>query len=587
MTRGVCSGGDWRQTNRMRARTAALLLLVAATGATGVAQAGAAALPRAREDFVPGTRLVLYTGPTFVTQEPFLPLAKGVVADETGRVRALLSELPDDAAQKYAVQKLPGVFAVPGLHDAHLHVMGVGMRKDSVDLVGAKTPKEAKQRVAAFAKARPGAAYVRGRGWDQSRFPKSAWPTARDLDGATDKPVLLTRIDGHAVWVNQALLAKAGITKDTPDPPGGRILRDAQGRPTGVLVDNAIDLVERKLPEATDADVERWLTAGLAACADAGLVAVHDMGMSVAAARILQRLDRDGKTPVRVFVYLDGADPGAVEALGSFATTPTFEVRGVKLFADGAMGSRGAALLADYSDEPGNQGLLLTPPDVLAKTASVVHAKGFQIAVHAIGDRGNRVVLDAIDAAQGADRARRHRVEHAQLVAPDDFARFAALGVVASMQPTHATSDMRWAEARVGADRVAGAYAWRTMLQRDVPLAFGSDAPVESERITLGLYAAATRQDDRGAPKGGWTPAQKVTTDEALLAFTRGAAYAVGKEQDLGGLTPGMMMDVSVFDRDPRGDPVAWLQTTPTATVVGGKVRTTTRTIPPTTNGSR
>jgi predicted amidohydrolase YtcJ len=525
------------------------------------------------EGVVVGSRLILYTGPTFVTQEPFLPLAKAVVADETGRVRALLSELPADPSKYDEVKKLPGVLAVPGLHDAHIHVMGVGQRKETVQLHDAKTPKDAAQRVAAYARDRKDAAYVRGRGWDQSRFPGGAWPTWQDLEGATDKPVILSRVDGHAVWVNRALLRLAGIDRATKDPPGGRILRDGKGDPTGILVDNAIDLVDARLPPPTAADLERRLIAGFAACADAGLVAVHDMGMPVAAARIVERLDREGKLPIRAYVYLDASDPGAIDALGTFAESERFEVRGVKLFADGAMGSRGAALLEDYADEPGNKGLLLIEPAELKKKVAAIHGKGFQVAVHAIGDRGNRTTLDVIEQVQGADRSRRHRLEHAQLLSPADFARVPALGVVASMQPTHATSDMRWAEQRLGASRIAGAYAWRTMLDRSAPLAFGSDAPVESERPALGLLAAITRADETGQPPGGWTPAPKLTFAEALHAFTRGAAYAVAQETDLGALTPGMRMDVSVFDADPRGDPARWAQAKATAVVVSGAVR--------------
>ena len=527
----------------------------------------------AHDGVVAGARLVLYTGPTFLTQEPFLKVAKAVVADETGRVRALLSEVPADTSSYAEVRRLPGALAVPGLHDAHIHVMGVGQRAETVQLHGAKTPAEAAQRVAAYARGRKDAAYVRGRGWDQSLFPGGAWPTWRDLEGATDKPVILSRVDGHAVWVNRALLQLAGIDAKTPDPAGGRILRDAKGEPTGVLVDNAIDLVDAKLPPATAADLERRLVAGFAACADAGLVAVHDMGMPVAAARIVERLDREGRLPIRAYVYLDAADPTAIDALGTFAKSERFEVRGVKLFADGAMGSRGAALLDDYADEPGNKGLLLIDPVALQQKIAAVHGKGFQAAVHAIGDRGNRVVLDVVARVQGADRARRHRLEHAQLLAPADFARVSALGVIASMQPTHATSDMRWAEQRVGASRVQGAYAWRTMLDRGAILAFGSDAPVESERPALGLLAATTRADERGRPPGGWTPAQKLSLDEALHAFTRGAAHAVGHEADLGALTPGMRMDVSVFDVDPRGDPSLWAKAKATAVVVSGAVR--------------
>lgn len=521
----------------------------------------------------PTERLRLYVGPTFVTNDPGAPEAKAIVTDARGVIREVLAARPDDTAA-FEVVEVPGALALPGLHDAHAHLLPIGQREDRVDLLGARSPAELKARVAAFAKAHPDATVIRGRGWDQSLFPNQAFPTAKDLEGVSDKPVYLSRVDGHAALVNDVVLEKAAIDARTKDPEGGRILRDKRGAPTGVFVDNAMALVETVLPAPSAADLERWLVAGTKAAADAGLVAVHDMGFPLAALPVLKKLDDEGRLPIRVFVYLDGSDAKAIETAASAPPGERFEVRGVKLFADGAMGSRGAALLEDYSDERGHKGLLLTEPKILEEQVRQIHLSGKQAAIHAIGDRGNRVALEAIAAAEGAERGRRHRVEHAQLLHPDDFAAFSKLGAVASMQPTHATSDMRWAEARVGKERVKGAYAWRTLLESGAPLAFGSDAPVESERPALGLYAAVTRQDHQGAPEGGWLPDERLDIAQAIHAFSAGAAYAVGREHQLGVLKPGYTLDVSAFDRDPRNDARQWLEAAPTATVVAGALRT-------------
>jgi predicted amidohydrolase YtcJ len=372
-------------------------------------------------------------------------------------------------------------------------------------------------------------------------------------------------------------MALAGITRETSDPAGGKILRDQSGAPTGVFIDNAIDLVAQKLPAPKASDLERWIVEGLAACADVGLVAVHDMGMSLDAVRVLMKLDDEHELPLRVFAYLDGTDAAAYDLLGSRPASDRLAIVGVKLYADGAMGSRGAALLEAYADDAGNAGLLLTEPKELEKRIARAHAKGFAVAVHAIGDRGNRIVLDAMQRAP-APAGVRDRIEHAQLVAPSDFARFALQHVVASMQPTHATSDMRWAEERVGPQRVTGAYAWRTMLSHGTALAFGSDAPVEDERPALGVYAAITRADSDGQPAGGFMPAQKLTQTQALAAFASGASFAVAREQHLGALTPGMFFDVTLFADDAArktdaGDATAWLRTRPVGTVVGGVLR--------------
>ena len=530
--------------------------------------------PEPHPNIAHGTKLTAYIGPRFVTGEEFMPEAAVVVADETGRVRLLMRRVPEQ--NPYPVVTLPGKLAVAGLHDAHLHVEGIGQSLENLDLTAAKSAAELKKLVTAWAKAHPDLSVVKGRGWDQSRFPKQAFPTAKDLEGAAKVPVLLTRVDGHAVVVNKVLLDLAGITKDTKDPDGGRIIRDDKGEATGVLVDNAIDLVTAKLPAPTDADRERWLTRGLDACADAGLVALHDMGMELASAKVLMKLDAAGQLPVRVFVYLDGTKEESYEFLGSQKNSEKLYFMGVKLYADGALGSRGAALIDDYSDEPGKKGLMLTEPALLEKRIQQVHKKGYQAAIHAIGDRGNRVVIDLLVKNHTVDI--RDRVEHAQVMALDDIPKLYAPRITASMQPTHATSDMRWAKDRLGDARLQGAYAWRRVLDTNAALAFGSDAPVEDVRPAWGIYAALTRQDHDGNPKGGFTPDQKLTTAETLQAFARGAAWAVNLERHDGALTPGMFFDVSLFDVDAAAsaDPKDWLKAKPLGTVVSGSLRAPT-----------
>jgi predicted amidohydrolase YtcJ len=522
----------------------------------------------------------LFTGCTFVTNDADAPEAAAILTDPSGAIVEVLTERPTDVAG-YEVVELGGGLCLPGLHDAHAHLLGIGQREDQVNLLGARSAAEVRERVALFAAVHPNAAVIKGRGWDQSLFGGGAFPTAGDLEGATERPVYLSRVDGHAVWVNGALLEAAAQDLGPKDPEGGRVLRGKDGKPTGLFVDNAIDLVSKHLPAPSAADLERWLLAGAKAAADAGLVAVHDMGLATDALPILLRLDEEGRLPLRVFVYLDGSDEGALEvaraAKAQLDKAPPGRVRvqGLKLFADGAMGSRGAALLEEYSDERGHKGLLLTEPKVLAEQVRQIHVAGLQVAIHAIGDRGNRTALEAIALAQGPDKTRRHRVEHAQLLHPDDFVAFSTLGVVASMQPTHATSDMRWAEARVGKERLEGAYAWRTLLESGAPLAFGSDAPVESERVLLGLYAAITRQAPDGTPAGGWLPEQRLESAAAIRAFSSGAAYAVGLENSLGALKPGFPLELSVFSDDARPDPARWLQSRPVATVVRGELRRT------------
>jgi predicted amidohydrolase YtcJ len=401
---------------------------------------------------------------------------------------------------------------------------------------------------------------------------------------------VLTRVDGHAVLANGLALAAAGVDRRTPDPEGGEILRDAAGEPTGVLIDNATLLVENVAPAPGREDLRRLLTTATRRCLSLGLTGVHDAGLGYPSdderARagyptwdVMREMADAGELGLRVYGMV-GGQPLPPEAylrrepeIGRAGGMLT--VRTVKLYADGALGSRGAALLEDYADRPGHRGLLLTDPARIEETVRQAVDAGYQVGVHAIGDRANRVVLDVYERilAEHPGEDLRLRIEHAQVIAPGDIPRFAALGVIPAMQPTHATSDMYWAEKRLGRKRLAGAYAWRSLLDAGVShLPLGSDFPVESANPFWGWYAAVTRQDAEGQPAGGWMPGQRLDREEALQGFTLDAAYAAFQEDDLGSLSPGKLADFLVLDRDPLTVPAAELRHTRVLeTWVGGR----------------
>ena len=466
---------------------------------------------------------------------------------------------------------------IPGLIDAHGHLLNLGLSLLRADLNGTREPAEIYARLREKAGAGPRGVWLIGRGWDQNDWPEPAFPSAKDLDRHfSDQPVWLERVDGHAGWANSKALKRAKIDASTPDPVGGKILRDANGQPTGILVDSAMGLVEKVLPKL-DGDLRRRaLRLAFQQATAAGLTGVHDAGVSRAELALFRELADNGELPLRVYAMADG-DGDALADLcrkGAYRhASGRLQMRAVKLYADGALGSRGAALLADYADDKGNQGLLIQPAERLAAAIAKTVGCGMQPAVHAIGDRGNRIVLDALAALDPAKRKRvRPRIEHAQVVALSDIPRFAALDVIASMQPTHATSDMPWALARVGAERLRGAYAWRRFLDAGVRLALGSDFPVERVDPLIGIYAAVSRQDAQGQPAEGWLPDQRLSIAEALDGFTRGAAYAGFAEDQVGTLEVGKAADFVVLSVDPhivRGR--ALLAVKVRSTWVGGK----------------
>jgi hypothetical protein len=540
----------------MKSLLGAVLLVACAAGCARHA-------PEARQAPSPSTTTV-YVARRVRTLDAERPLAEAL-AVRAGKVLAVgtRDEVLAAAGGGARVVDLGDATVVPGLTDAHGHLAGLGGALSGVRLESTASRDEVLARVASAPTTAWQGDWLIGRGWDQNDWPEKSFPGRAELDAKLPKtPVALERIDGHALWVNSEALRRAKITKETPDPAGGRILRGPDGEPTGILVDNAMDLVLAVLPQATDAQLEARLAAALARCAEVGLTGVHDAGMDLRTFRLMRRWDEEGRLPLRIYAMADGqgADRETYLREGPFQGR-MLTLRSVKLLVDGALGSRGAALHAPYSDEPGHRGLLLLKPEEYEARVKAFMARGFQVATHAIGDRANTLVLETLLRQSEATGTRhlRHRVEHAQVMRLEDISRLGPSGIVASMQPTHATSDMPWAEARVGPERIQGAYAWRALKEAGAPLAFGSDFPVERPDVLLGLYAARTRQDAEGQPPGGWLPTQRLSGEEALEGFTVGAAHAAFAENERGRLKPGMDADFVAFSVDPVEAPAAEL----------------------------
>lgn len=447
-----------------------------------------------------------------------------------------------------------GATLLPGLTDAHGHVLGLGLNLMRVDLRGIDSLEQTLQTIEDYAKANSELRWIQGRGWNQVLWAKKEFPTKHMLDRfISERPVWLSRIDGHAGWANSKALELAGITKDTADPAGGKIIRDEQGEPTGVLIDAAMSLVESQIPELNQMERRTALELAFDHMLELGITSVHDAGVDFDTYKLMLEMAKQQQIPVRLYGMLSGSDPRleTMLKLGKIEL-PYLKFRSVKLYSDGALGSRGAALLAPYSDDPDNKGLLLTTEKKLAEDLSLITQYGFQANVHAIGDAANRLVLDAfakLPEEQSAD-VLRHRIEHAQVVALEDIPRFAELNIIASMQPTHATSDMNMAGDRLGDERLKGAYAWRKMREHDVLIAAGSDFPVELANPFLGIHAAVTRQNSENQPEGGWLPGEKLNRAETLKAFTIDAAYSAFWEDKVGSLEAGKKADFILVDKD-------------------------------------
>lgn len=501
----------------------------------------------------PVVETVVFHNATIHTVDPSRPTAEAM-AVSAGRILAvgnadsILAAFPEARRED-----LGGHAVIPGLIDAHAHLRNLAQMHLSADLVGTGSVAEIIERLRRHAATLPDGAWILGRGWDQNDWPDREFPTSADLDAAfPDTPVWLERIDGHAMWANSAAIRAAGeeTIREATDPPGGKILRDASGEPTGVFIDDAEALVSAHVPPVPTELADQAFASALAEAARFGLTGVHEAGSSLEDIDRFLRFADEGRLTLRLYAM---TEPGP--SFDAYCGAPllgyrdVLTVRSVKLYLDGALGSRGAALLRDYSDDPGNRGLLRTGPAEFEELVRRALDCGYQVNTHAIGDSANRLLINVYEAV-GVRPDGRHRNEHTQVLDASDFARMATLGIVASVQPTHATSDMYWAEDRLGRGRVRGAYAWRTLLDSGVRLALGSDFPVERVDPLLGLHSAVTRQDARHWPEGGWYAEQVLTREEALRGFTLDAAWAAFQENDLGSLAPGKWADFVVLSGD-------------------------------------
>jgi len=478
------------------------------------------------------------------------------------------------------VVDLKGKTVLPGFIDSHAHFFSLGIARMTVDLLGSASEHEAAERVLqGVRKSKPGG-WVRGRGWDQNKWPSKQFPTHRSLDNvAPDNPVYLARVDGHAIWVNSKALQESGVNRTTQDPPGGRIIRDSRGDPTGVFVDNAVGLVQKHLPPMSDSEAVEAMRLAAEECVRDGLTTVQDMGIDSVEYALYKELIEEDQLPLRIYAAVGGVGDlwsqflknGPLIGFGNNHLT----IRALKMYMDGALGSRGAALIDPYSDDPGNRGLTVTSEEVIRSATVDALKHGFQVCVHAIGDRANDIVLRVYASALQEVPVKdcRLRIEHAQVLDPSDVPKFKEYGIVPSMQPTHATSDMYWAEARLGPGRIRYAYAWRTLLNTGVVIPCGSDFPVEDPNPIWGIYAAVTRKNKEGIPRSaedgrkyyefskeemmdtsafdnGWYPSQKMTREEALRGFTSWGAWAAFEEHLKGSLEKGKLADFIILSED-------------------------------------
>jgi predicted amidohydrolase YtcJ len=444
---------------------------------------------------------------------------------------------------------------LPGLIDAHGHVMGLGLGAMQLDLTGTASLAELQERLRRYAADNPGTGWLTGRGWNQELWPGKRMPTAADLDAVVrDRPVWLERIDGHASVGNSVALQQAGITAATASPTGGKIEKDSAGRPTGLFIDTAAELVSKRIPATTRQQREQALVKAQQILLGFGVTSVADMGTSVDDWTVMRDARDRGSLDVRIMAYASGVE--GMRAITSLAPTPSLIgdrlwLQGVKIYADGALGSRGAWLKRPYADAPATSGLRFLTDEELKAQVGAAAAKGLQPAVHAIGDAANAQAIRTFEELSRTHKGdRRWRIEHFQIADPADIPRLARTGIIASMQPTHQTSDRTMAEARLGPNRLGGAYAWQSVLRSGARIAFGSDFPVESANPFPGLAAAISRQDMNGQPPGGWLPHERVSFAQALSGFTRDAAYAGFAERRIGSLEPGKWADFIIVDRD-------------------------------------
>lgn len=479
------------------------------------------------------------------------------IAFEEGKVVDVYTDSNFEGSGDVKIVDGKGKVMLPGLIDAHAHVMNLGFQEINVNLAGSSSLQEVLEKVEKYASEYPDLTWIEGRGWNHTHWDVNRFPTAEELDEVvSERPVWLTRIDGHAGWANSKAMEMAGITAETEDPEGGKIIRDENGEPTGVFIDEAESLIESEIPESTQEEQKLAFQKALQQMRSHGLTSVHDAGVSIRDWQLYKSVADSGHLTTRIYGMISGAG-ATFDTLAQKGPIPSYKqdmlaLRSVKIYADGALGSRGAAMIEPYSDDPKNRGLLFVSEEELTNRILKTASAGYQTNVHAIGDRANRVVLNAFEFVKDSlgNQGLRHRIEHAQIVTEQDIPRFESLDIIASMQPTHATSDLNMAEDRVGPDRIKGGYAWKTFIDQGTIVAFGSDFPVEDVNPFYGLYSAVTRQTHKEEPEGGWYPGERVSRAQALRSFTLDAAYAAHQEKVLGSLEPGKWADFILIDRD-------------------------------------
>ncbi|WP_375208473.1 amidohydrolase [Hyphomonas jannaschiana] len=538
-----------------------------------LAACGAGQTPEAAET-EPAQKLTVFTGGTIYTGLADLPTVDAVVVGEDGRIVGTAPPLSEDWDEsEIDLVDLKGAFMYPGFTDAHAHLMGIGQRELNLSLEGTASIDELVTRIEAELVGMEPGVLLFGRGWIETGWPEGRMPSAADLDAVSpDNPVILTRADGHAMVVNSAAMEAAGITDETENPDGGAIERDADGHATGMLIDNAMGLVAPLRTQPDAADKARALETGAKVYVSRGWTGVHNMSVGPDEAPIMQELAGEGKLPLRLWNAFDATEEGMALAAAQDYETPTITNHAIKLYMDGALGSRGAQLIKPYSDRPDTSGLSLITDEDLADFMKRADESGIQVAIHAIGDLANQRILDIYEAG-GYPPEKRWRIEHTQILAPTDIAHVGALGLIASMQPSHAIGDLHFAPARLGIDRLAGAYAWKALIDDGAVVAGGSDAPVEVGSPLIEFYAAVARKDLKGFEGEGWHPEQKLTREQALALFTSAAAYAAFQEDDLGTIEAGKLADFTVFDIDLMTVPEAEILDAKTVmTVVGGKI---------------
>ena len=476
---------------------------------------------------------------------------------------------------------LNGATLIPGLADAHAHIDGTGKLLQTLNFHGTTSSSEIIAMVRSAVSRTPPGEWIEGRGWDENDWQKKKFPTSELLDKvAPNNPVVFSRVDGHAYWVNQKVLDLAGITPASPDPDGGRIVRlPGSNKPSGILIDNAMSPINDIKPKPTYELKKRRIVQALSYSLKLGLTTIHDAGSDSVEIKIYKELALVGKLNPRVYVMLNDDEELKEKyfkvgpQIGLFDNHLT--IRTIKLYVDGALGSRGALLFEPYSDDPENSGLSVTSESDLRIRFAEGIKHGFQMATHAIGDSGNHLILDIVEENLEGELQNDHRsrVEHAQIISLDDIQRFNRLGVIPSMQPTHSTSDMYWAEDRIGSERIKGAYAWRKLLDAGVVIPGGSDSPVEPLNPLWGIYAAVTRQDHESYPEGGWQPEERMTMVEAVKMFSAWPAYASFEEDIKGTIEVGKLADFTILSKDIfREDPSVLLETEVLMTVVGGEI---------------